>query len=95
MWMLRAVLLFTTSLLLVGGALETALAQHPQLDAGTVVEHRFTALETTVSMIAIDVKELKDRAQYEWLKALGLAGLVGEAGMRTMKRTRTKDERNP
>lgn len=84
----RAICLWAFALFLVfsvaGGLLLRSQAQALAVAIDPIQnEHRFTTLETKVEVIAQDLKEMR---QYNWAVILGLAGLLGEAGIRIVKK---------
>ena len=46
-------------------------------------EHRFTALETKVDSMQHDISDIRG---YGWIQIIGLSGLMGEAGIRIIKK---------
>ncbi len=83
-----AAFLIMASVLIGVSADSLVRAQTAQQEAITA-EHRFTQLETTVQSIALDVHDLR---QYNWIALLGMAGLLGEAGIRTLKKRKEDAE---
>ncbi len=85
--MIRGVILFTLCILLfmtVAGGLMTAQHTTPTL----AEEHRLTALETAVALMANDLHDIKDAHKWETLKTIALAAIAAFGGMDAMKRKR-------
>lgn len=65
-------------------------AQRESTKDAVDMEHRFTAIETQVGIVVSDLKEakddIKDIKNFKWLEALGFTGIMGEAGIRLIKR---------
>lgn len=86
---IRAVFLFAAALLLAIIALTLLLRPlHAQIPAEEIAyEHRFTALETKIDAIQ---KTMETKEMFAWIQYAGLAGLLGEAGLRVVKNRRER-----
>lgn len=87
--MIRGAILFALAALLLMSMARSVIAQH---QPAVEIEHRFTALETTVAAIATDVRELKDRGKYKLLEDAALALLTIFGGYDVAVRRKKKPE---
>jgi GTP-binding protein EngB required for normal cell division len=95
----RATMMFLLAFLMAAVAIVDVVKAQRRPDIASIeqavqVEHRFSVLETKVDHLASEITglrlQLDTQFKAEWLKLLALAGLIMEAGLRTIKKSPSK-----